>query len=459
MNFHALTSTDILPLFCWPNSEPSKRIEVLGTIRTAVNFGRVCLQMNQTISGEIFWQNLANRISNTTQFFFTDVIPQTESPWKDFIRQQFILNFDWVTNRPSFRKEELVSRGMWAFPIQCQSEIQYISFDDRHPLQLYSAKQNAISYPLVLPKTEKLEIQKPYWSIARNNNFIAVNGGGTAEVFIFSGSDYNYLSTFKFEGNVIQLEIHNDELYVVGNNKLVISKLSIVNGDQNEIFIPFEIKDPWNFQLCFGENYFLLKNGDDFIAASYKDIKEFVCTTENPFPWKRELSSNSKQFFSEGNHFIGASYHEDERTFSIIKVQIEDELISMQLIAEKITINTGQSNFNELFYSNGRLFITYYEKGCKKMAYFDVETNSIDLIDFELPENIGGMICSPRMFICTTALKIHYLCPIFSDLTGKQGHFILTLDFEKNNLVQNDQQIRNGILPDDGFLPEDCNLF
>lgn len=409
--------SDLLPYFCGGSN--------LDAIKTASALNQTDKSWFKSTSKDLFWENLLKRIGEKTG---------SKDKNHELVKYRFYVLTHWMRNTPIMTHDLVNARSFINHPCSVKSQLCLISIAAK--MYIYSPLNDQKNPPpfdgssIFTTESKKLSTCTAY-----SDEYLIINKDNS-NALIYKNK--KLLTTFQFNGLILQLEILHDHLFVRGTSQnghvLSIIDLKDLKITTQEIAIPIQLSPLVITKAFFGESHIVITCIDNFntslIAASYKDL---LNEPSQKSPWMELTLTDKFLLFEKNDRFIGVKFTKN-RALDIGEITCSNDHLNYQLIESGITIL--QSSFG--FYSSmhciqERIFAAYNDQETNYICTYDIQSKK--MTHHKLPDGPGFFttVTIPT-FIATSPLKVYYLTfPFENGAYNLQKISIFGFDYESQS--------------------------
>lgn len=329
---------------------------------------------------------------------------------KGILAHQFRQLTPWIKDSPAQNNREFTGI-IFGDAFGSQDGIEVFALQEggnNLPVFRFLLEENNHLYSQIgMPNTfVTIKNNREFPTIARSKDFIAINRRSDSAVLCFS-KEYIFVKHYEVTGEILELIIREDILYIREWTEDKKDKISIsyLNAERNlfEVIISDNLSKPC-VNCAFGETHVLFINGNQLIATPLISFTKQRLESGAPMIWITAFQFYSFHYIlSYGEDFIGIE--QQTNTIQIVKIKILEENLQTELLEQCSIEGVIVAAHLHL----GRLFFAIEKFGRQEtyMYSYDLETNKLKQL-LSSPTQQFNMPFRPK-FLCTTALKVHYL--------------------------------------------------
>jgi hypothetical protein len=291
----------------------------------------------------------------------------------------------------------------------------------------FQLKENFQFNPIEFPKDKPIDlshftVSAP--SIAKSNEYLAVHGSDS-RVHFFNSDGKEYLSTFEVGGDIQQMAIQNNRLYVlshIGTFYLFVYDLE-QQKELNRLHLEYYDQ---SMPICFGKNYLIYLSkliiGKGVLVHSLSNLHEKI--------HHASLTFGRSYYYPMEDGFIEVNF---TALFvcDILKISIEEGCIKKTMIKGNLKISEGHSYLRtDVCFHDDRLIMAYRGDVGTKLFSYDLLLDTLSPLHTIPSKKLQQKEDSfkPR-FLCM-AEKVYYLFMRSIDEDNYKCNFT-TLNFSK----------------------------
>ncbi len=383
-------------------------------IRNASALACVSKNFRDCISSKIFFDYLVRSIEPDIELLEKNSSSEPVEVNGSFKKKYTHLRTSYSKNLEDFYGDYFAD--VW---VNKDLEVELVFFNQK--IQCVQLKKDSNIKELIIPEALRVPSRshsREFPFAVRSEKYLAINQRYDSAIYIYSSTDNKCLKRYLVEGDICQVVIQGEFLYVMQNNTQGECKLKVFNLQQeflqntNEIDLPKNAKKfPPPTPICFGSNYIAytqhLQQGYQLHFLPISCLNSYPIDSKE-LPWIQGPVWDCFPYILTHNEgFLGMSIEKDKRHM-IKKIDLSSQGIVETVIA---------SSVNEL-----RKHLGYCQDVCvhRDRIYFALEKNnstthiySYDML-LDSTSHVGDipMYGSNHPFhprFVATATKLHYV--------------------------------------------------
>jgi len=344
--------------------------DAMTTIANATALSCVSKIFHETINSDAFFKNFVDLVDPHNPFL---LLKQKLSTPKNFTNKYLDLRSTYS------HKSEKVQGTFFGSFLACEEGLEILSIDD----DIISFKQKEGQWePQSIQVPRELEVphnetyrRSPY--AARSEEYLAISRPQDSTVYIFDPKGKKCLGKCSVLGDIYQIAIKDNLLFIVhyctlGPANLDVYKLDNLNQDDDHITI---LHFPSPYPICLGKNHLICREHQYIRILPISFFKNFTCKTVNfnDVPWK-VLPYAPPFIRPRDDHFI-AAHQCNDGAYEIRKINITPEGL-IQVPPLKL-LPKFEGRCTDTCVYNDRVFFALESKDTTKIICYDILSGKV----------------------------------------------------------------------------------